>query len=112
VSQIHSPKLLLPVLQKLVVIFKRDWWVNGGPVDDSDENLLSETPYVHHHRLRYHPPIMAVHHYVYCPSVLPVKRYVVEEDRFTKVFEDPYYHRSRPQYEWYVIQVDCHSDDS
>jgi hypothetical protein len=43
-NQILSPKFPLPVLQKLVVIFKRGWRVNGGPVDDSDENLLLETP--------------------------------------------------------------------
>jgi hypothetical protein len=59
-----------------------------------------------------HPPIMTVRHYVYRLSILPVKRYVIEEDRFIEVFEDPCCHRPRPQSERYVLQVDCHSDDS
>jgi hypothetical protein len=96
----------------MVVIFKRDCQVNGGPVDDSDENLLPEIPYIHHHRFWYHLPIMTVHHCVYRHSIMSVKRYVIEEDRFTEVFKDPCYHCPRPQTERYVLQVDCHSDSS
>jgi hypothetical protein len=53
---------------------------------------------------------MAVHHCVYHPSITPVKRYVVEEDRFTEVFEDPCCHCPRPQSEQYVLLVNCHSN--
>jgi hypothetical protein len=67
--------------------------------------MLPETPYVHHHRFQYHPPIMAVHHCVDPPSIRPVKRYIIEKDRFIKVFENPCCQRPRPQSKRYVLQV-------